>query len=233
MGQEEYWPWKNLEEAYDYRLEPMGLSFKEFMERGGFYFVSKEYKKYEKMGFATPSGRLELYSTIFEKLGYDGLPQYEESHENPISSPELAKEYPLVLLTGRGGPFIHSGYRQVESLRRRHPNPLVQIHPETAARLDIKNGEWAWVESKRGKIKMKCQYFDGIDPAVVYAEHGWWFPELTGEEPCLHGVWESNVNVLTDDDPDACNRLTGAWPLKGSLCKIYKWLRYAAANAPT
>jgi len=73
---------------------------------------------------------------------------------------------------------------------------------------------------------MKCQYFDGIDPQVVHAEHGWWFPELPGEEPWLHGIWESNVNVLIDDEPDHCNKLAGGWPLKTALCKVYKVKEY-------
>ena len=111
-------------------------------------------------------------------------------------------------------------------MRRRHPNPLVQINPETAAKLDIKNGDWVWIESPRGRVRMKCQYFTGIDPRVVHCEHGWWFPELPGEEPWLHGVWESNVNILTADDPDRCNKLSGGWPLKTALCKIYKCKTY-------
>jgi len=224
LGMVEYFPWKTYEESFDYRLKPLGMTFKEFMDKkGGFDFPPAEYKKYERIGFATPTGKAELYSTIFEKLGYDPLPRYEESHENPISTPELAKEYPLMLITGgRFRPMYHSEHRQIDSIRRRHPDPLVQINPKTAAELGINNGDWVWIESPRGKIKMKCQYFDGIDPRVVHAEHGWWFPELPGEEPWLHGVWESNVNVLTDDDPDVCNKLNGGWPLKTALCKIYK-----------
>ena len=52
------------------------------------------------MGFATPTGKAELYSTIFEQLDYDPLPRHEEPHENPISNPELAKQYPLMLMSG-------------------------------------------------------------------------------------------------------------------------------------
>ena len=73
---------------------------------------------------------------------------------------------------------------------------------------------------------MKCQYFEGIDPKVVHAQHGWWFPELPGEEPWLHGVWESNINVCTDDDPDICGKKHGGWPLKTAMCKVYKAKTY-------
>ena len=227
LGQEEYWPWKNLEEVYDYQLKPLGVTFKDFMAKGGYDFPPNEYRKHEKVGFGTPTGKVELYSTILEKLGYDPLPSYEESFENPVSTPELAKEYPLMLITGgRFMPMYHSEKRQVDSLRSKHPHPLVQIHPETAARLEIGNGDWVWIETKRGRVRMKCKYFDGLDPRVVHAEHGWWFPELPGEEPWLFGVWESNINVVMDDDPDVCTKRGGGWPLKTALCKIYKVKQY-------
>jgi thiosulfate reductase/polysulfide reductase chain A len=63
-------------------------------------------------------------------------------------------------------------------------------------------------------------------PKVVSAQHGWWFPKLPGEEPWLHGVWESNINVVTDDDPDVCNQVIGGWPLRTALCRLYKVKRY-------
>lgn len=227
LEQGEFWPWLNLEEVYDYQLKPLGLTHREFMSKGGFDYPPIEYKKYEKMGFGTPTGKVELYSTIFEKLGYDPLPKYEEPFETPLSNPELAKEYPLMLITGgRFQPMYHSEHRQIESLRKKHPDPLVQINPKTANQLGINNGDWVWIESVRGKVRMKCQYFEGINPKVVHCEHGWWFPELPGEEPWLRGVWESNINILTEDDPERCNKLSGGWPLRTALCKIYPCKKY-------
>lgn len=225
MGQEEYWPWQTLQEALFYRLEPFGYSsFEELIqETGGIIRPPKEERKYEKLGFGTPTGKVELYSTIFEKLGYDPLPKYFEPYESPVSSPDLAKIYPLILITGsRHQPFYHSEFRQIESLRRQHPDPIVQINPKTASELGIEDGDWVWIETPRGRIKQKCQLFDGIDPEVVNAQHGWWFPEMHGEEPFLRGVWESNINVVTNDDPDQCNKLNGGWPLRALLCKIYR-----------
>ena len=228
LGQKEYWPWKNLEEAYDYRLAPLGYNFKDFVAKtGGQASVSAGYQKHEKVGFATPTGKIELYSTILEKLGYDPLPRYYEPPESPISTPELAKEYPLILITGgRFLPMYHSEHRQIDSLRRQHPDPIAQINPQKAAELGIEDGDWIWIETPRGRIRQRCQYFKGIDPRVVHAEHGWWFPELPGEEPWLHGVWESNINVVTSDDPEQCNKISGGWPLRALLCKVYKAKKY-------
>ena len=50
--------------------------------------------------------------------------------------------------------------------------------------------------------------------------------ELPGEEPWLHGVWESNINVCTDDDPEICGTKHGGWPLKTAMCKVYKAKSY-------
>lgn len=230
LGQEEYWPWKTLEEAYDYRLAPLGYTLKGFMdkkEKGGFDIPPTLYKKYEKTGFGTPTRKVELYSTVLEELGYDPLPRYEEPHESPVSNPELAREYPLILITGgRFNPMYHSEHRQIESLRKRHPDPIMQLHPKKAEELDIKDGDWVWIETPRGRIRQRCRYFEGMDPRVVHVQHGWWFPELPGEEPWLHGVWMSNANVLTDDDPEHCNKINGGWPLRTALCKVYKVRTY-------
>jgi len=227
LGKGELMPWKSREEYYDKLVEPMGYTFKEFVHKVRYAPKKPGFKKYEKTGFATPTGKVEFYSTIFEKLGYDPLPKFEEPAETPVSAPELAKEYPLRLITGgRMREFFHSEWRQVDSVRRKRPYPLMQIHPETAAGLGIKEGDWVWIETPRGRVRQKAEFLEGIDPGVVHAEHGWWFPELPGEEPWLHGVWESNINVVMNDDPDVCNQITGSWPLRTALCKVYKLKSY-------
>jgi thiosulfate reductase / polysulfide reductase chain A len=222
LGQAPDWPWETLEDLYDHRLKPIGLTFGEFMEQGGFLSSPKEYRRYEKTGFATPSGKIELSSGILQTLGYDPLPQYREPPESPVSRPDLSAQYPLILITGgRHLPYYHSEHRQVPSMRKMHPEPIMQIHPDTAKALGIQDEDWVWIESPRGKIKQKCRTIEGIDPRVVHAQHGWWYPEEEGAEPCLHGVWKSNANVLTDDDPDICNPISGGWPLRTFLCKVY------------
>jgi anaerobic selenocysteine-containing dehydrogenase len=228
LGQEEYWPWQSLEEVIDYRLTPLGHTIDSFIkEKGGTDIVRTEERKYERTGFATNTGKVELYCTIFEKLGLDPLPQYEEPFQSPVSDPQLAEEYPLILITGgRHLPYYHSEYRQIETMRKQHPDPIMQINPETAAELGISDADWVWIETPTGRVRQKCQCFDGIDRRVIHAQHGWWFPELPGEEPWLHGVWESNINVVTDDAPEHCNKITGGWPLRAILCKVYKAIEY-------
>jgi anaerobic selenocysteine-containing dehydrogenase len=227
LGQQEYWPWETVESYYDYRLEPMGLTFKELLKKGSVGPEKWEYKKYEKMGFGTPTGKIELYSTVMEKLGYDPLPYYQEPPESPDRTPELAEKYPQILITGgRFHPFFHSEHRQIEKLRKRYPWATMQIHPETAKELGLVDGDWAWIETQHGRVMQKVQTFEGIDPRVVHGQHGWWYPEMPGEEPWLHGVWVSNINVCTSSDEAECDEALGSWPLRTFQCKVYKVKSY-------
>jgi len=224
LGQQEYWPWKDYDEVIKYQLEPLGISYEQMMEAGFIRSDRRDFRRYEKAGFPTATGKAELYCTALEKLGYDPLPYYEEPPESPVRNAELAKEYPLTLNTGgRFMPFFHSEYRQPGiGMRERHPEPLVDIHPDTAAKLGIEDGDWIWIETRRGKIKQKARFTQGILPDVVNAEAGWWFPEKPAAEPSIHGVWESNANVLTANSEEFLDPLTGGWANRALQCKVYR-----------
>ena len=222
----EAWPWNDVREMFDTMLEPAGLTFEELREKG-FSCDDFTYQKYEKgllrpdkmPGFNTPTGKIELYSTVFEKCGLDPLPYFEEPPESPLSTPEIAREYPLVLTTGariRGS--FHSEHRQIPSLRRMNPDPLTEIHPDTAKDLGISDGDWVTVESRYGKCRQKAKLTEGIDPRVVHSQHGWWFPEKPGAEPSLFGAWESNINLLL---PSGWTGRSGfGYPFKSQMVRI-------------
>jgi len=225
LGQEEHWPWKDLEEVIKYRIGPLDISYEEFVDRGALLPDKRMgFQKYKSTGFATPTGKVELYSTILEKLGYDPLPYYEEPPESPIRTPDVFKDYPLILATGgRFMPMFHSEHRQLGiGLREKHPDPLLSIHPDTAQRLGINDGDWVYIETRRGRIKQRAHISRDIRPDVVNAEASWWFPEKSGALPSLSGAMESNTNLLTLDDPEMCDPITGAWCNRALLCKVYK-----------
>ena len=223
MGQAEYWPWQTQEDVIKYQLHPLGISYEEFINTGFIREESREYLRYKRAGFPTPTGKIELYSTILEKLGYDPLPFYEEPPESPFSTPELLQQYPLILTTGgRFMPMFHSEYRQLGiGMRERHPDPLVDIHPKTARELGIAEAEWVWIETRRGRIKQRAHLNAGILKNVVNAEAGWWFPEMSATQG-IHGLFESNANVLTANDEEFLDPLTGGWACRALLCRVYK-----------
>jgi anaerobic selenocysteine-containing dehydrogenase len=218
LGQDGDWPWETLEQACDYRLEPVGLTFRELTERYGFFGKSIP-RRYENTGFGTPSGKVELYSSLFEELGADPLPVYKE----PLWSPDtkLASRYPLVLITGsRFMPMYHSEHRQLESARMVAPDPLVMLHPQTAGDLGLQDGQWVFVVSPKGKARMRLKTSEIIHPAMADAQHGWWFPERSGHLPELFGVFESNANMLCPFEPEFCSPEIGSWPHSALLCRI-------------
>jgi len=219
LGQEKYWPWKTLEEAYDYRLAPLGVTFREFMEAKGYDNPPTRYKKYETKGFGTSTGKFEIYSTFLENLGYDPLPSFKEPARTLAKEPKIETEFPLFLISGgRSRYFYHSQGRQLESLRRHAPDPVAQINPQTGSELGIADGDWIWIETTLGRVKFKCKYFPDIHPRVIQAEHGWWFPE----NPSPESLWHSNINAVLDDAPELCDPVSGNYPLRGQLCRIRK-----------
>ncbi|MEW5922266.1 MAG: molybdopterin-dependent oxidoreductase [Bacillota bacterium] len=220
VGQAKYWPAESLEDAYDLRLKGLGVTFKQFMQEKSFDFQKATYQDYKQMGFATPTRKVELYSTVFEKMGFAPLPVYHEPPESHDAKAEPDINFPLVLISGgRFMPFYHSEHRQLPSLRKLHPDPLVEINPETAEKYGIKGGDWVAIETKLGRIVQKCSLKEGLLPDVVHAQHGWWFPEYDLKEPSLGGLWQSNVNVLIDNDDRVCDPLSGGWP-RSTLCRI-------------
>jgi anaerobic selenocysteine-containing dehydrogenase len=217
MGYGEYF-WEDADEVFDYMLKPAGITFKE-LRRIHLLNAGMYYKKYEKNGFKTPSGKVELYSSFFEKYGAEPLPVYHEAPETAVSDPELAKDYPLIITSSHNKPFLHSDHRWVSSLRSMEPEPCVDIHPETAQRLGIADGDMVYIENKRGRIKQRARLTDSIDPRVVKAAINWWFPEQGTDT--LHGWAESNYNILTDDQPPL-NPEIGSSRFRGFLVRVYK-----------
>jgi len=102
VGQGEYW-WNTFEGGLDYILEPMGITWQDF-KKMDFIRGDVKYQKYKEKGFSTPTKKFELYSTLLEKWGYDPLPRYREAPESPVNTPELYKDYPYILITGRRLP---------------------------------------------------------------------------------------------------------------------------------
>jgi anaerobic selenocysteine-containing dehydrogenase len=222
LGQAEDWPWKTVEEVCDYRFAPLGVTFSEAL-RGGGLKPAREYRKYESQGFGTPSGKVEIFSSIFARFGLKPIPVFHEMIESPEGNPSLAKEYPLILMaTGKFMPFYHSELRQIPSAINKNPDPITDIHPDTATEMGISDGDWIWIETPRGKIKQKARLTDEVHPAMLRVQHGWWFPDMAAAEPSLHGIWQSNSNVLCPVGPEYCNVEVGGWPHTGLLCRAYK-----------
>lgn len=216
LGMENAFPWKNFRDYLEWALADTGMNFNEFCELG-ILTGEMRYHKYKTEGFNTGSKKFELSSGVMAAMGLPSLPVYREPPLTPVSAPDVAKKYPLILTTGaKIREFFHSEGRQIKSLRRKNPDPLVEINPETASSLGIGAGDWVYIETPHGRVKMRAKLFDGIARDVVSAQHGWWFPE---DDPPEYGWKKSSANLLFGDmtyDPE-----TGSESLRSALCKIY------------
>jgi len=216
----------NAKEWNDLRLERLGVTFDEFFKKYGtvlkFPFEYYKYKRLRKFP-GTASGKVELYSKTLEENGFDPLPHYEEPPVGPVSTPELMKEYPFIFLSGgRKVIYFHSYGKQIPWLRELQPYPEVEINPEAAAPMGIKDGDWVWIETpqvKGEKVKFKVKLTQGIHPLVVNADSHWWFPERKDDPH--RGCFESNVNVIVPRYPPY-DPVFGCPIIRGAVCKITK-----------
>ena len=206
MGYGEYFPWRDEDELSQYLLRRSGVTLNQSKQHQGVIFYdSVERREYLKDGFHTPSGKVEIYSKTMAEHGYHPLPTFEEPAESPVSRPDLAEKYPLILTTGaRVTAFSHSRYRNVAALRRRCPEPLAEINIQTATALGISDGDTVVVESPRGSIELKANVSEDIHPRVVSIQHGW---------------TEANANILTDGGRDP---VSGFPSLRATLCRVAK-----------
>lgn len=219
LGLKRAFPWKDHEELTKWVIEGTGLSFEEFCEKGILEGKAR-YHAYtnDKTFFKTPSRKFEISAPALQKIGVSPLPIYREPAFSPVSTPELAREYPLILIGGvKIKPFFHSEGRQIPALRKRMPDPIVQINPITAQRLGIKENDWVWIETSEARVKMRAAFLDSLAEDTVCAQYAWWFPE---EDPPEYGWKKSSINLLFGKM--AYDSETGSESLRSALCKVYR-----------
>lgn len=207
LGYSDFFPWNTEEEAITYRLKSLKITFDDLRHMPeGYAYHRWTAKKYERDGFRTPSGKVELYSDMLKRMGCDPVPTYSEPAESPLSCPDAASRFPLVMTTGaRRLEYLHSRFHNLESLAARAPGPYIEINPETAKRYHVGNGDTVFVESLRGRIKVTARLTPSILPGVISMSHGW---------------DTANANLLTDDEE--LDPVTGFPAVRSLLVSITK-----------
>ncbi|MDE3074084.1 MAG: molybdopterin-dependent oxidoreductase [Chloroflexota bacterium] len=225
MGYGSELPVSSYRELLDFRLQPLGMDFDQFSQ-AGVVMAEDEPVKYQtgklrrdgRPGFNTPSGKVELASAVLAKHGYDPLPDFREPPLSPSSTPQIAREYPLVLVSGtRSLEYYSTLGLEVPRLSKRRPWPTVEMSPETAQTLGVHRDQWVAIEAPTTDraIKRRVAIVDGMDPRVVNAEGLWYMP---GRD-LVEGVLETGANVLTPlrDDVDP---VVGGSIARCILCRI-------------
>jgi anaerobic selenocysteine-containing dehydrogenase len=217
----------DVEAAWSYQLEPSGLTLEQLRSQPGGVRVPlrTRYRKYaddvdgRPRGFATPSGKVELYSEVLARHGYSPVPVYAEPSISPRSRPDLADRYPLVLTCAKALRFCETQHRNVVGLRRAAPDPVVEIHPDAASARGIEANDWVVIETPLGEVRARAKLNAKLDPGVVCGQHGWW--QSAGEDypgfPPV-GPGSANLNLLLAQTPS--DPVGGSSPLRAALCEI-------------
>jgi anaerobic selenocysteine-containing dehydrogenase len=173
-------------------------------------------------GFATPSGRIQLYVEAFLDVGQAPLPTSTEPATSPRSRPDLAGQFPLVLTCSKSLHFCETQHRQVASLRRRAPDPEVELHPDTAAARGIARGEWVEIATPMGRVRARAAFNRSLAPDVVCGQHGWAEAceelDLPGHPP--FGPDSANLNLVLSQTPS--DPVSGSSPLRAQVCDVVR-----------
>lgn len=225
---EQFWS-GDIEAGYADELRPSGIKLEELKSSPGGISLPAEpsYEKHAKQnqdgvarGFATPSKKVELYSHAFALHGYSPLPEYAEPALSPVSRPEVAADYPLVLTNAKFTTFVHSQQRALPSLRKTSPEPTADIHPDSAARYGIKNKSWMIVESPRGAIRVKARVTANILPGVVCCQHGWWQDCKELKLPGYDAYSSEGANPSGLIGTELADPISGSLPHRSYLCRV-------------
>jgi anaerobic selenocysteine-containing dehydrogenase len=141
-----------------------------------------DWRPFANGGFATRSGKAELYSESLQEEGHDPVPW----------AGEIRSGDGLQLITGKSLHFLNSGYSNMDWHRRRAGELLVQIHPEDAQRRGVATGDAVRVWNDRGQVRAMCSVSDRVRPGVVWMPFGG-FTDASGAR--------LSVNVLTPVEP--------------------------------
>jgi anaerobic selenocysteine-containing dehydrogenase len=171
-------------------------------------------------GFATPTGKIELYSEAVLEQGYPPMPEFQEPLVGPVSRPDLLADFPLILTSAKNTLFCESQHRGLPSLRRLAVDPEVELHPASAAARGIAAGDWVRIETPEGSVRARARMNESLAPNVVCGQHGWWqaCPEIGAPGYDPFSPDGANFNLIIGDD--AVDPISGSVPHRAYLCQV-------------
>ncbi len=140
--------------------------------------------------FRTISGKAELYSAKALRDGYDPLPNYEPNPESAEGDPDLAREFPINLLSPAAHHFLNSTFSNLPSLQKGEKEPRIWVHPDDAKARGVADGDLLRVWNRRGTVRLRAVVSEQVRPGVAWSPSLWWHRDSPDNR---------NVNALTSD----------------------------------
>jgi anaerobic selenocysteine-containing dehydrogenase len=138
-------------------------------------------------GFATASGKAELYSEGLAAQGLDPVVSFVPPDESRLS--EGAKKFPLELLARKADNFLNSSFANIPSVQKMEQPELLEITAADAARRNIREGDWVRVFNQRGEVRLRAHLNGAVQPGVVAARLN----------PARFTPDGNSINVLTSE----------------------------------
>jgi anaerobic selenocysteine-containing dehydrogenase len=133
--------------------------------------------------------------------------------------PELFQKIHLILTSAHNKNFIHSLGRNIKQLRDIRPARKTTLHPKTAEKVGVNEGDQVRIENNHGSIVQTATISEKVDPRVVAVDYGWWFPEMGKSKQF---GWDlASVNILADDEPPYSPEI-GSPTMRGFFCRVTK-----------
>jgi anaerobic selenocysteine-containing dehydrogenase len=219
----------DVDAAYRHQLAPSGVTLEQLRARpeGVRVPLAAQYAKHalpdargHPRGFPTPSRRIEFWSETFRAAGLSPLPDYVEPAVSPAARPDLAARFPLVLTCAKPTVFCQTQHRALPSLRRRAPDPEVELHPDAAAARGIAAGDWISLETETGGMRARALLNAALDPRVVVGQHGWWQKCDEGRAPGYDPFSPAGSNFNLTVDPAVRDPISGTVSHRANLCQV-------------
>jgi anaerobic selenocysteine-containing dehydrogenase len=166
-------------------------------------------------GYPTPTGKIEIYSERLLLAGYRPIPDLDATEVLPREA-----DYPLRLGSAKSVAYCHSQHRNIGSLRRLVPDPIVEISPTDAAARSIVQGDWVRIKSRSGEAAARAAIVPGLAPGAVFGQHGWWVDGGDGTPYDRKHPLAANLNAAIGTQH--ADPVSGSIPLRGSWCQIEK-----------
>lgn len=218
----------DIDAAWTHQLAPSGLTLDRLRAdpAGVRVPLTTRYRKHAEAdgdrsrGFRTATGKIELFSETLAGQGYPALAEFREPQTSPVSRPDLAGRFPLILSSAKSLWFCESQHRNLPALRRGAPDPVVELHPRAAADRGIAAGDWVAIETPLGSARARAKLNAHLDERVVIGQHGWWqaCPELELPGYPVLGAGSANLNLVLAQTPS--DPVGGSAPLRAALCEL-------------